>query len=474
MGGPDPFTTATELAAAVRTREVSPVELAELYLQRIDRFDPRLNAFCHRADDDVLAAAKVAERRVVDGPVDELPPFLGVPLPIKDLNHVAGWPTTHGSRATSRSPNAVSEFLVERLVRAGFVLLGMTNAPELGTISYTESQAHGVTRNPWDLGRTPGGSSGGAAAAVASGLAPIAQASDGGGSIRIPASCCGLVGLKPSRNRVPNGLNRDEGYGTDGVVSRSVADTAAVLDVIARPDPLAWYNAPPSPEPWSRVAALPPPRLRVHVMTDPPVPLPVDEACLVAVQRTAEALVELGHEIVDADVELPDAGEFVEAFTVVWDAGSAGTPLVDEALLEPLNAALRAKAKARSSIDYVESVLKTQCLSRTVVANWGEAFDVLLTPTMAVEPPHCGTVWVGADADPELALTNCFPMAVFTSLFNVTGQPALSLPVHLTDGGLPVGVQLVAGPWQDALLLQLGTQLEPVFDWAARRPPLVG
>ncbi len=468
----DPFTPATELAEAVRRREVSPVELVELYLGRIDKLDGELNAFCFRDDDRVLGWAREAEAAAARG--GDLPPFLGVPLPIKDLNRVAGWPTTYGSRGASTAANTESDLVVQRFVGAGFVPLGMTNSPEFGTISYTESEAHGITRNPWDPSRTPGGSSGGAGAAVASGMAPIAHASDGGGSIRIPASCNGLVGLKPSRNRVPNGVNELEGFATSGVLTRTVAETAAVLDVIGQPDLLGWYNAPPPGRPWSHAAAEEPGRLRIGFTTTPPVDVPVDESCVDAVRQAAERLVAMGHDVQEVDLSMPDADAFVEAFGVVWNTGSAGTPLEDWEAIEPLNAALRRAGQSADSISYVEAVRSTQLLGRPLMATLVEGLDVLVTPTMAVEPPPCGSVWEGADVEPMLALMNCFPMAVFTSVWNVTGLPALSLPLHQAPSGLPVGVQLVAGPWREDVLLQLGTALEQAMPWRDRRPALAG
>jgi amidase len=468
----DPFTPATDLAGAVRRREVSPVELAEVYLGRIDKLDGELNAFCFRDDDRVLAWARDAESaasRAADG---ELPPFHGVPLPIKDLNRVEGWPTTYGSRGASTAPNTSTDFVVQRFMEAGFIPLGMTNSPEFGTVSYTESEAHGVTRNPWDLERTPGGSSGGAGAAVASGMAPIAHASDGGGSIRIPASCNGLVGLKPSRNRVPNGVNELEGFATSGVVTRTVAETAAVLDVIGRPDPLGWYNAPPPDGPWSMAAREEPGRLRIGFTTTPPVDVPMDDACIEAVRRTADALAGLGHDVEEAELSLPDADAFVEAFGIVWNVGSAGVPLEDWDAIEPLNAALRRAGQSTDSVSYVEAVMRTQLLARPLMAQFVDGLDVLVTPTMAVEPPPCGSVWVGCDVEPMLGLMNCFPMAVFTSVWNVTGLPALSLPLHEAPSGLPVGVQFVAGPWREDVLLQLGTTLEQAMPWKDRRPAI--
>jgi amidase len=243
----DPYVPAVELATAIRCREVSPVEVAEAYLERIDRLDPQLNAFCHRADDDVRKAASATADAVAtraQAQSDDLPPFLGVPMPIKDLYDVAGWPTTYGSAASGRAPAGTTSPVVQRFVDAGFVPLGKTTASEFGAVPFTESEALGTSRNPWDPDRTPGGSSSGAGVAVAAGLAPIANAGDGGGSIRIPASCTGLVGLKPTRGLVSDETVEVEGFGTSGVVTRTVADAAAALDVLARHDPAAWWSPP--------------------------------------------------------------------------------------------------------------------------------------------------------------------------------------------------------------------------------------
>lgn len=241
----DPFTPAVEFAAAIRRKEVSPVEVVDCYLERMDELDPRLNAFCHRADDDVRKAASAAADTVARAAsTEDLPPFHGVPLPIKDLLDVAGWPTTHGSAGAGQAPAPGSDPVVQRFVDAGFVLLGKTTTSEFGTVPFTESEALGISRNPWDPDRTPGGSSSGAGAAVAAGMAPIAHGEDGGGSIRIPASCNGLVGLKPTRGLVTNLTVNVEGLATSGVLTRSVADTAAALDVLARHDPAALEQLP--------------------------------------------------------------------------------------------------------------------------------------------------------------------------------------------------------------------------------------
>jgi amidase len=469
----DAFTPAVEIAAAIRRKDVSPVEVADLYLERIEQFDGTLNAFSHRADDEVRDAAKRAADVVATSDTGELPPFFGVPLPIKDLNKVAGWPSTQGSRGTSWAPQTESDLVVDRFVEAGFILLGMTNAPEFGTVSYTESEAHGITRNPWDPDHTPGGSSGGAGAAVASGMAPIAHASDGGGSIRIPAACTGLVGLKPSRNRVPNRVNELEGLATSGVLTRTMLDTAAALDVIGRPDPLGWYNALPPSQPFATSATQAPPKLRVGYTTVPPIALDVAPAYETAVSKTVDALAALGHDVFEVSLSVPDADAFIESFGAIWNTGSAGVPIEDWNLVEPLNRALHEAGQATDSIAYVEAVQRTQLLARPLMAQFVDTFDVLITPTMATLAPRCGAVWQGADEDPLLALINCYPMAVFTSIFNVTGLPAISVPVHHDDdAGLPACVQIAAAPWRDDIALQVAAQLEQALPWRDRRPPL--
>ena len=473
MGDIDPFTPAIELAAAVRRKEISPVELADLYLGRIEEHDGLLNAFCHRADGEVRAAAKVAADAVVAGDPADLPPFHGVPLPIKDLNDVAGWPTSWGSKGAAQTPVDRSDPVVDRFVDAGFVLLGKTATPEFGTISFTESDALGVTRNPWNPERTPGGSSGGAGAAVAAGLAPIAHGSDGGGSIRIPSSCNGLVGLKPTRGRIANAHVDLEGLATSGVLARTVADLAAGLDVLSVHDPAAWWS-PPTPA--GRLAdALQeeaPEGLRIAVMHSAPGELvPVDPACASAVDVAVLALSAAGHHPETTLPEMPSPDELVSAFGIIWNVGAAGVPLADPEAIEPVNRALRDAARTVDSMTYAEAVITTQLLSRRIVESFVAGFDLIVTPTMACLPPPVGAWREGADADPMVALINCFPMAVFTSIFNVTGLPAISVPIHHDEAtGLPVGVQIVAAPWREDLLLQVAAHLEHALPWKDRRP----
>lgn len=477
MGDPiDPFTPAVDLAAAIRRKEVSPVEVADCYLRRIDELDPRLNAFCHRADDDVRKSASAAADAVVRAsPAGDLPPFHGVPLPIKDLRDVAGWPTTHGSAGADRVPAAASDPIVRRFVDAGFVPLGKTTTSEFGAVSFTESEALGISRNPWDPERTPGGSSSGAGACVAAGMAPIAHAEDGGGSIRVPASCTGLVGLKPTRGLVTNGVVEAEGFASSGVVTRTVADTAAALDVLARHDPAAWWS-PPTPA-RSFAGALktaPPAGLRIGVLTGPPIDgMGLDPACAAAVDGTLRTLESAGHHVVDARLPLPPAGELIAALTTVWNVAGAGIALADPERVEPHNRAMRDAARAVDSWDYTEGVRAIQRLSRRIVEAFVASFDVLVTPTMTCLPPPVGFWRAGAGDDPMAPLHGNYPMVVFTSLFNVTGQPAISLPVHHDDAtGLPVGVQLVAAPWREHLLLQVSRVLELAHPWSTRRAPV--
>jgi amidase len=466
-----PFDSAAAVADAIARREVSPVEVMEAYLSRVDEFDPRLNAFALRDDERALAEARVATERVAAaGHDDDLGPLFGVPVPIKDLHDVAGWPTTHGSWASSPDPVAADEPVVARLRDAGAVLMGKTTAPEFGTVSYTESDRLGVTRNPWNPDHTPGGSSGGAAAAVASGMAPIAQASDGAGSIRIPASCCGLVGLKPSRHRITGRWEVLAGCVTSGVVSRTVADTALALDVLAVRDPAAWNMAPPPERPFRDEVGRDPGRLRVLVAADSPIGVPVEPSVVDALHRFAAVLEHLGHDVTIAAPTWPDPAEIFAAFLIVWGSDVVLLPIEDWAKVEPHN---RRPDPLPSIDDYTVSVRDLQLATRVLASQFGPEFDLLVTPTMAAEPPRCGTWLEGVtDDDPHQAVLNCLPMGTFTAPFNLTGLPAMSVPAEIGPAGLPIGMQLVGGPWQDALLVRVAAQLEAELGWADRVPPV--
>jgi amidase len=360
---------------------------------------------------------------------------------------------------------------VDALVQAGFVLCGRTNTPEFGVITVAENSRYGITRNPWDTERSPGGSSGGAAAAVAAGMFPIAHANDGGGSIRIPASYCGLVGLKPSRGRVPRLAQSWLGAVVEGVVSRTVADSAVALDAIAGPDPLAWYNAPAPPRPFAEETSTPPGTLRIGLMAEAPLGIPTDPPCSEAARSTAAALEELGHSV--EEVQVPTISEeMVPPFIALTQGGLADYEGVDWSAVEPHIAHQRGLASETGAYDYVLAARTLELLSRREVARWGRDFDVLVTPVSAILPPPAGSVLAAQHAAPDQPLFEVVASVSFTAFANVTGLPAVSLPLHWTDEGVPVGVQLVAGPWQEARLISLAAQLEQARPWVQRQAPV--
>jgi amidase len=388
-----------------------------------------------------------------------------VPLPVKDLTETAGIRTTLSTRAFADNVPARDTTVVRRLREAGFVLLGKTNTPELGLIPFTTSELNGTTRNPWDVARTAGGSSGGAAAAVAAGLAPAAHGSDGGGSIRIPASCCGVYGLKPSRGRVSPAPYPDVyGLATAGPITRTVADAAALLDVLAGPEVGDVYRCAPPPRPFAAEVGADPGRLRVAWTVEPPLEAPVDRACVRAAEEAAALLAELGHDVVEAappwrsDALLP-------LFTRVWQTIPTLYGPDARAGYEPLAAALAAQADTTSSSDYVHAQLALQAYARAVVAFW-DGFDLLLTPTLALPPvPHD---WQDVEPEPLRRFARNAQFTPFAAVANLTGQPSASLPLHSSDDGLPVGVMLTARPEDEATLLRVSAQLEAARPWRDR------
>jgi amidase len=464
-----PSTPALELAATLRARELSAVELLDACLAAVDARNPELNAITWRNDQQARDAAAQADRRLADG--NDPAPFLGVPLPIKDLTPVAGWPVTYGSHGAPEGPSQDSELVVDALAAAGFVLCARTNTPEFGVITAAENSRFGISRNPWDTTRSPGGSSGGAAAAVAGAMFPIAHANDGGGSIRIPASYCGLVGLKPSRGRVPRLAQSWLGAVVEGVVSHTVADSAATLDVIARVDPLAWYNAPAPQRPFSEEAKTAPERLRVGLMAQAPLGIPTDEACIAGARAAAAALEGLGHLV--EEVEVPTiSAEMIPSFIVLTQGGLADYEGVDWSATEPHIVHQRKLSGDTGAYDYVLAARTLELLSRQEVARWGRDFDVLLTPTSAILPPAAGSIMQAQHATPEAPVADVVASVSFTAFGNVTGLPAVSLPLHWTDEDIPVGVQLTGRPWDEAGLIRLSAQLEQALPWAERSPQL--
>ncbi len=453
------FRSALEQAELVRRGEVSSEELVRLYLERIEALDPQLNAF----------VTVCAERALAESRSPRPGPFSGVPLPIKDLTDTRGIRTTRSTRAFAEHVPDFDASVVHRLRGAGFVVIGKTNTPELGLIPLTHSELNGICRNPWDLARTPGGSSGGAAAAVAAGLAPAAHGSDGGGSIRIPASCCGLYGLKPSRGRVsPAPFGDLYGLSSSGSVTRTVADTAALLDAIAGNEPGDPYLCPPPRRPFADEVGADPGRLRIAVTTTPPVDADVDVTCAAATREAAELLSSLGHELVEAAPPWRSE-ELMALFTVVWQTIPTLYEAEARAQLGPLAAALADAADAVSSPDYLRAVARLQAIARHVVSFWDDV-DLVLTPTLALQPPPAE--W-HADSDPWTQFREQGRFTPFTPIVNLTGQPAASLPLHWSADGLPLGVQLIGRPADEATILRVSAQLEQARPWAGRRPPEV-
>ena len=467
----EPTSPAVELAAALRRGELSPVELLDACLDQVDKLNPTLNAVIWRNDEQARTEARTLADAIARGRV-ELPPFAGVPLPVKDLTPVAGWPVTYGSSAAPEGPSDEDELVVAALRRAGFILTGRTNTPEFGTLPAAENARYGISRNPYDPNRTPGGSSGGAASAVAAGMFPLAHANDGGGSIRIPAACCGLVGLKPSRGRVPAKVAAWLGAVSEGVITRTVGDTAAVLDEICGPDPLCWFNAPAPDRPFAAEVGADPGRLRIGLLSQAPLGLPIADAPGQALRRTASLLEDLGHHVSDTDEAIFPV-EALGAFLTLAASGLGGYEGlgIDWTETEPHVAASHEATQAVSSLALVHAVGELQLVSRRTVARWGRDYDVLLTPSMTIDPPVAGSILEEAHAHPTDPPADVFAMAAFTAPFNVTGQPAVSLPIFWSESGLPVGVQLIAGPWQEPVLIRLASQLEQAAPWAHRRPP---
>ncbi len=460
---------ATAQAELVRSGQASPAELVAECLQRIEALDPQLNAFvtvCYE-EAEVLAAGELP-----DGP------FRGVPIAIKDLTETAGVRTTFSSRAFADYVPQRDPATVRRIREAGFVIVGKTNTPEFGVTAVTESDLNGVCRNPWDLSRTPGGSSGGAAAAVASGMIPLGHGSDGGGSIRIPAACCGLFGLKPSRGRIsraPYG-NALAGLSTDGAITWSVRDAAAFLDVLAGYEPGDPLWAPPPERPFLEEVGADPGRLRIAFTTEPAIDFPVDAECAAAARAGAELLAGLGHEVVeatppwrDADLGtglLDDTG-LLDVFAVLWQVGPRLYPVEDLSLLTPLNRALAEAAERTPSHVYELANLRLQSFARGIV-EFCLGFDAVLTPALAKPPVPIG--WIFEPDDPWEQFRRGGEFTPFTPVLNVTGQPAISVPMGFTEGGLPLGIQLIGRPAGEAALLRLAAQLETARPWADLRP----
>ena len=465
--------SALEQAAAVRAREVSPLELVAHHLSRAERLGPALGAFITLTPERALEQARSAEQRVLQG-LDDLPPLFGVATAIKDLTSTAGVPTTYGSQAFAGHVPERDAYSVSLLAGAGTISLGKTNTPEFGLCPYTDNDLAGPARTPWAPDRGAGGSSGGAAVAVAAGLVPFAHGTDAGGSIRNPASGCGVVGLKPSRGRVSAGPDEPDAYGrsVQGPIARTVADVAAMLDALAVPMPGDSFWAPPLPpgETFLGHARSDPGSLRIGRHAVPVSGVPVDPACLSAWEEASKLLADAGHEV--CDIEAPFDPETSHYFVILQAVESLAISVdaAGEALLRPVTRQWRELGRVLSAEEYAEAVSLLQLAARRSLEATA-AYDIVLTPTLAMIPQPVSFFAEKGKGEPQGNFQRQGRYSAFTAPYNLTGQPAISLPLHWTDEDLPVGVMLAARPAAEATLLALSAQLETARPWASRYPP---
>ena len=457
------FSSALDLAQQIRQKQLSPLEVTQFFLQRIQHLDSQLGSFVHIAVETAIATAqRQTEELAQCSDPSQLPPFFGVPIGIKDLNAVAGMPIGYGVAGLPEKIAQYDEGVITHLRQAGFILLGKTATSELGSFPYTETPGLPPTRNPWHLDYTPGGSSGGSAASVAAGLCPIALGSDGGGSIRGPASCCGLVGLKPSRGRVslaPVG-DYQSGIAVVGSLARTVADAAAFLDVVAGYTLGDPYWLPTPAKGFLHLSRQPLPKLRLaYAYGVPPFP-PTDQAGQTGINRAIAVFQDLGYELTEACF---DAEDLVEPFTKIWQAG-VGASGIPPMLLSPVN---RWLAETQGSAgDYLQAVRQMQITSRQIVAFF-EKFDALVLPVYGHQPIRVGE-W--GSLSPAETLEKIIHWVSPCPPANATGLPAIAMPVGIDEQGLPIGVQIIGKPAAEGTILALAAQLEAAHLFQAELP----
>jgi amidase len=468
---------ATGQAELVRRGELTPLELVEAAIARVEHLNPRLNAVIHEHFD---RARREARERLPDGP------FRGVPFLLKDLagGHAAGDPYHWGTRFLRDAGyrHSTTAYIVDKFRRAGLVIVGRTNVPELGAWATTESDAYGPCRNPWNLDHASGGSSGGAAAAVASGMVPAAHASDGGGSIRNPASQCGIIGLKPTRGRISLGPDIAEGWAGmafEFVVTRSVRDTAAFLDAVEGAMPGDPYEAARPLRPYVQEVGAPPGKLRIGVLGNH-LGSEVHPECVAALEAAARRLGTLGHHVEESyPAALDDNDLGPHAINVVAASQAHAIEMFGRMIGRPLGAqdmdqdnwAITELGRTVSNVAYLDALHAMNRFRRRVASWWADGYDLLLTPTLTAPPPRLGE-HRPVPGQPLVAWQRTGALLRFTIPFNVTGQPAISLPLHWSTEALPIGVQLVAAFGREDVLLRVAAQLEADGAWRGRRPPV--
>ena len=456
------FTPALEQARMIRDGETTSTELTEMYLERIDRLNPALASYLTVAADQALIAAKEADATTPASPLH------GVPVSVKDLIDTAGIRTTHGTKGfADRVPD--SDTAVVAKVRSHHMpILGKTNTPEFGSSIVSEPDGYDPARNPWNPELSPGGSSGGAAAAAIAGLCGVSVGSDGGGSIRIPSSWCGCFGIKPSRGRVSDAPSANHWYAQTGPIARTVGDAAALLDVLSGYVTGDAFTAPPPSRPFLDEVGADVGRLRIAVSTTHTSPTATtNDANRIAAEKTAALLSDLGHEVVETAPPLMD----LPAVMLIAAAGSANRTEPPVEMREPINQMLVQMAKMATAADLDRVMNEIADVSRTIIA-WFDDYDMFLTPTVADYPPAVGDFRRALQENPaDVALI--LDKVPFTPVWNQTGQPAISVPLFTDDDGFPVGVQFVGRPFDEAGLIRLGAQLEAAQPWADRRPPNV-
>jgi amidase len=465
-----PFISAVDLADRIANGVVSARDSAEYFLSRVDTVDAGLNSilWCDRSA--FLAGADEVDKRVRRGCA--VPRFAGVPIAIKDLFNVAGQPNTLSSLAKSEAPAVQNDLLIDEIFRAGFIQLGRAASPELGMTTSCESERWGITRNPWNPEYSPGGSSGGSAAAVAAGIVPAAVSSDGGGSIRVPAAFCGVIGLKPSRGLLPQRIQGWEGGSVEGVITRTIEDTASIYDELATPDEFGW--APQQHAGLDLVGGLTEltPRLRIGLITTALDPrIDVDPENAAAARAVADLLAEQGHEIVELE-PIPAMAAVMDIYpATIIPAWLSVTELDDPGKLQPYIRRHLEHARTLDATHYVREANRFKSLAREISSTLFSAVDVLITPTTATRVPAIGVVLDELQRHAPFGPRPVYEQTLaFTTVPSVIGSPAVSLPTHTDSAGLPLGVQLVGRPFSERLLLQLGRDLESRYGWLDRHP----